>query len=43
MARRAAEVFGLPGRPRPEAFWDILERMLAALDLVEAAAQTEES
>jgi hypothetical protein len=32
--RRAAETFGLPGRPRPEAFRDVLERMLRAFEIV---------
>jgi hypothetical protein len=35
--RTAAETFGLPGRPRPDAFRDMLTRVLAALDVIELA------
>jgi hypothetical protein len=36
--RRAAGVFGLPGRSRPEAFRYVLEQMLAAFDVIETSA-----
>jgi len=35
--RRAAETFGIPGRPRPDAFRDILGRVLAAFELIAKA------
>jgi hypothetical protein len=39
--RRAAETFGLPGRPRPDAFSDILARTLDAFDVLETATRAQ--